>query len=194
MKKTNPILTIVIPVYNEANTIGNLIAHLKEHSFESASTEIIIVDGGSQDETLKIANEFDVRILRSSKGRATQMNLGARHASANILYFLHADTFPPKNFDTFIVASVKEGALVGCFRMYFDSDSHFLRFFAWFSRINHPICRGGDQSLFITKELFLQSQGFNEEYKVYEDNEFITRLSRKNEFKILCEYVTDIGP
>ncbi|MCJ7467711.1 MAG: TIGR04283 family arsenosugar biosynthesis glycosyltransferase [Maribacter sp.] len=190
MKRVQPHISIVIPVLNEGDTIGNLLTYLNQRSFDRSSLEVIVVDGGSTDKTFKIAGEFNVTVLKSLKGRAKQMNAGAKIASANILYFLHADTFPPKNFDSLILDSVKNGSSVGCFRMHFDSASRFLRFFAWFSRINHPICRGGDQSLFITQELFLQTQGFNEKYLVYEDNEFIARLSRKNDFKILPEYVT----
>jgi rSAM/selenodomain-associated transferase 2 len=190
MKQVKPNISIVIPVLNEEGNIGKLLTYLNQRSFDRSSFEVIVVDGGSTDDTLRLARRFDVKILITSRGRAKQMNLGARNASADILYFLHADTFPPKNFDSVIIDTVKNKSPVGCFRMHFDSDSRFLRFFAWFSRINHPICRGGDQSLFITQELFLQSQGFNEDYLVYEDNDFIARLSRKNDFKILPEYVT----
>jgi len=77
----------------------------------------------------------------------------------------------------------------GCFQMKFDSDSKFLSFFAWFSRLNIKLCRGGDQSLFITKDLFEKSGGFNENYIVYEDNEFIGRLYDLVHFKVLSRHV-----
>jgi rSAM/selenodomain-associated transferase 2 len=190
MKKARPNISIVIPVLNEGDTIGKLLAYLDRQSLDRSSFEVIIVDGGSTDDTLAIARKFDVKILITSRGRAKQMNHGARNASAEILYFLHADTFPPPDFDGILIDTVKNKSHAGCFRMRFDSESRFLRFFAWFSRLNHPICRGGDQSLFITQALFLLNQGFNEKYLVYEDNEFIARLSRNTEFKILPEYVT----
>jgi predicted glycosyltransferase involved in capsule biosynthesis len=106
-----------------------------------------------------------------------------------VLYFLHADTFPPKNFDKIILSAIQKGNETGCFRMKFDSESKFLSFFSWFSRINHKICRGGDQSLFITKELFIRSGGYDESYKIYEDNEFIGRLYKLTNFIILPDQV-----
>jgi len=110
-------------------------------------------------------------------------------AKGEILYFLHADTLPPRGFDKSIVKAIQNDYETGCFQMSFDSDSLFLKFFAWFTRVNHTICRGGDQSLFITKELFTKIKGFNEDYIVYEDNELIERLYKKTYFKILPEKV-----
>ena len=73
--------------------------------------------------------------------------------------------------------------------MQFDSQNLILQFFGWLSRINHTLCRGGDQSLFITKSLFEKSDGFNENYLIYEDSEFISRLYQKTNFKILPQKV-----
>lgn len=117
------------------------------------------------------------------------MNLGAKMANGSILYFLHADTYPPKNFDTHILHAVSNGKSAGCFRMKFDSQNWLLRVSAWFTRINHSMCRGGDQSLFITKALWHRSNGFNEAYIIYEDTEFIGRLYKLDGFKVLPQEV-----
>lgn len=182
-------LSIIIPVLNEQLILDQLLSHLDKNIYRKNSYEVIVVDGGSSDDTLKVAEKHNARIITSKKGRAVQMNTGAEYAKAQVLYFLHADTFPPKNFDEIIHNSVNDGYDVGCFRMRFDTRNIFLRFFAWFSRINHTLCRGGDQSLFITKKVFLASGGFNEDYRIYEDSEFIGRLYTYTNFKIIPEYV-----
>ncbi|WP_019668978.1 TIGR04283 family arsenosugar biosynthesis glycosyltransferase [Eudoraea adriatica] len=185
----NPSLSIIIPVLNEESNIVRLLEYIQENSSNVNIKEILVVDGGSTDETKEAASQYDVLVLHSEKGRARQMNLGAENAKGEVLYFLHADTFPPKNFDKIILNAIKKGTKTGCFRMKFDSDSRFLSFFSWFSRINHKICRGGDQSLFITRELFNKSGGYDEAYKIYEDNEFISRLYKITDFKILPDQV-----
>jgi len=184
-----PKISIIIPVLNESAIIGRLITYLKNNSNSNTIKEIIIVDGGSKDDTIAILKKFDVTTLFSEKGRAKQLNHGAKKATGNILYFLHADTYPPKNFDSLILEAYKSGAETGCFRMQFDSKNPFLQFFGWLSRINHTLCRGGDQSLFITKVLFEKNIGFNESYLIYEDSEFISRLYKTTNFKILPQNV-----
>jgi len=185
MKQNKPNISIIIPVLNEADCVGTLLTYLKENYESKASHEIIIVDGGSTDDTVAIALEHGAKVVCSEKGRAKQLNRGATMAQHAILYFLHVDTFPPKNFDKKIITATKNGNQVGCFQMKFDSNSRFLNFFAWFTRLNYKICRGGDQSLFITKDLFLKTNGFNEKYTIYEDNEFIGRLYKTSSFTIL---------
>lgn len=189
MKDNTPQISIIIPVLNEASFIGNLLEHLKPYNTSTNIKEIIVVDGGSTDKTISIASNYDITLISSEKGRAKQMNLGAKYATGQILYFLHVDTFPPKNFGTAIINAVKENHLTGCFRMQFNSTSYFLKFFGWLTRINHKSFRGGDQSLFITKKLFIRSKGFNESYTIYEDSEFIARLYKLNGFEVLPEKV-----
>ena len=100
-------ISIIIPILNEADNIQNLLQYLMSNSKEENISELIIVDGGSTDnsqEQIKTfigssASKTNIKLLKSPKGRAKQMNLGAKTAQGNILYFLHADSFPPKNFD-----------------------------------------------------------------------------------------------
>lgn len=189
MKPNHPQISIIIPVLNEEASIGSILTYLKNNSTKKNIKEILIIDGGSTDDTVVIASQIDCVVIRSRKGRAKQMNIGAKQAAGDILYFLHVDTLPPKNFDSSILEAIANGSQTGCFQMKFDSKSRFLSFFAWFSRVNHKLCRGGDQSLFITKTLFEKSEGFNEDYVVYEDNEFIGRLYEMVPFKILPRHV-----
>ncbi|MGS0526215.1 TIGR04283 family arsenosugar biosynthesis glycosyltransferase [Zobellia nedashkovskayae] len=182
-------MSIVIPVLNEAKGIAQTINYLTANSSPENIKEILIVDGGSADNTTSIAEHNGARVIHSEKGRAKQLNYGAQNAKGAILYFLHADTLPPHDFDQCLIDAVEEGFETGCFQMKFDSNSLFLSFFAWFTRVNHEICRGGDQSLFVTKQLFNRSGGFDEAYVVYEDNEFIGRLYKSTFFKILPRHV-----
>ncbi len=177
-------LSIVIPVLNEEDYIGELLSYLKGFCSDH-TTEILVVDGGSTDKTVQLASDAGATVLQSAKGRAVQMNYGASRAKGDILYFLHVDTFPPKVFEKAVLDAVHNGYPAGCFRMKFDTESRFLQFFAWFSKVNHKLCRGGDQSLLIKKQLFQELGGFNENYKIYEDTEFICRIYQRDKFRVL---------
>lgn len=179
------LLSIIIPVLNEENNILKLLEHIKAASFDYKNIEIICIDGGSSDQTIVHLKNSEVSYKITSKGRATQMNTGAKMANGDILYFLHADTFPPKHFDLHIRNAVLKNWQAGCFRMQFTPSNIFLDFFAFLARFNLPICRGGDQSLFVTKNLFKTINGFNNTYKIYEDVEFTNRLYKLVNFKIL---------
>ncbi len=185
----NNTISIIIPVLNEENYLGKILTHIALTSSTKNIEEIICIDGGSSDKTVAIAQQYGAKVVQSKKGRARQMNLGAKYATGNTLYFLHADTSPPKNFDLMILDAIEQGHESGCFRMRFDTKNPILRFFAWLSRINHTLCRGGDQSLFIMRNLFKETEGFNEDYLIYEDTEFIQRLYRKTSFKVLPDHV-----
>lgn len=190
MTAFQPEISIIIPVLNEADYIKKVLLAISENAGTDRIKEILVVDGGSTDNTIFNAREFGATVISSKKGRAVQMNFGAEHATGKFLYFLHVDTLPPKNFDLAIINAFEAGFEVGCFEMQFNSSSRFLKFFGWCTKINHQLCRGGDQSLFITKNLFQDAKGFNENYIIYEDNEFIQRIYRLKPFKIIPAKVT----
>ncbi len=189
MRQSNPKISILIPVLNEESGLGDVLRHLNSNIRSSQVEEIVCIDGGSSDRTVEIAEAHGARVILSDRGRAKQMNTGAKQAKGDLLYFLHADTLPPQGFDTLVLKAVEEGSESGCFRMKFDSRNPVLRFFGWLTRINHTLCRGGDQSLFIKKELFEEAGGFDEKYLIYEDTEFIQRLYEKTEFTVLPQHV-----
>ena len=145
-----------------------------------------MVDGGSEDSTVHDAECHGGRVLLSDKkGRAVQMNAGVASSHGEILYFLHADSTPPPNFDQDIIEAVKNGSKSGCFRLRFDSENHLLRFSSWMTRLNLMVCRGGDQSLFITYQLFDKLGGFNEQMELMEEHDFISRIRKMARFKII---------
>jgi rSAM/selenodomain-associated transferase 2 len=179
-------ISIIIPVLNESDNIGSLITHLINNSSSSNIADIIVVDGGSTDGSQAIIASFKtVRLINSEKGRAKQMNLGAKQANGDIFYFLHADSFPPKDFDQFIIAEVEKGNKAGCFRMQFDSNHWWLKLASWFTQFSWRACRGGDQSQFITRDLFEEIGGYNEDYIIYEDNILINALFERNAFIVI---------
>ena len=190
MSAFQPQISIIIPVLNESDYIKKVLGEISRNIGSDRIKEILVVDGGSTDDTISHASSYGATVLCSEKGRAAQMNFGAKKATGELLYFLHVDSLPPKNFDLAILKSIEAGNEVGCFQMRFNSNSRFLKFFAWCTRINHQLCRGGDQSLFITKKLFKETKGFNESYIIYEDNEFIQRIYRLKPFKIIPAKVT----
>lgn len=184
-------ISIIIPVLNEAETISDLIKHLLINSSKKNISEIIVIDGGSTDDSQKIVLAFtEVKFLTSKKGRAKQMNLGVKHAKGSILYFLHADSHPPKNFDEVIVNEVKTGNLAGCFKMKFNSNHWWLKLAGWLTQFNWRACRGGDQSLFVTNDLFEELNGFDENYSIYEDYDLINKLYVKKQFIVIQEWLT----
>ena len=177
-------ISIIIPTHNEAASIGKLVGYLLKHGGEQVK-EIIISDGDSTDKTVAIAEQAGASVLISpQKGRAAQMNYGAANTSGDILYFVHADSFPPVNFASDIIKAENDGYNFGRYRTKFGSDKFLLKINAWFTRFNWFICYGGDQTLFITRKLFEQSGGFKNELLIMEEFEFCERLMKKGKYKI----------
>lgn len=177
-------ISIIIPTYNEAASIAGTLSTVCKAAGSKKDIEIIISDSGD-DNTLQIASGFPVKTFRSPKGRAVQMNRGAEAASGQMLYFLHADTLPPEGFLDDIQSAAANGHEAGCFRLTFDDLHWLMQTYGWFTRLPLTICRGGDQSLFITAGLFSRIGGFNEELRIMEDIEIIERINRHTSFTIL---------
>jgi rSAM/selenodomain-associated transferase 2 len=179
-------ISIIIPTYNEAENIGSLIDYLGINASFPDKLEIIVSDGISEDNTLEIAQSKGAKtITQKHTSRALQMNAGSKIANGDIYYFLHADSYPPKNFDEYIKATVNRGYEAGSFRMKWDMNHPLLNIFAWFTRFNHTWCRGGDQSIFITRNLFEKIGGYNESYRFLEDYEIVKRIKKYSKFKVI---------
>jgi rSAM/selenodomain-associated transferase 2 len=182
-------VSVIIPTYNEEAVIAESMQALLALTERGEGVEIIVSDASS-DRTPEILAGFPLAVSKSIKGRAVQMNNGARHATGSILYFLHADTLPPESFLEDIRSAVKEGKRAGCFKMSFDDDDPVLKLFGWFTQFPLMVCRGGDQSLFIDRILFDELGGFNESMHIMEDYDIVRRIEERELFHILGNEVT----
>jgi rSAM/selenodomain-associated transferase 2 len=180
-------ISIIIPVLNEINSIGNTLKVILPIS----DIEIIIVDGGSRDETVKFCENLGLKVISSVKGRSLQMNTGAKFATADILLFLHGDTLLPVNFVPLIQQTLMDNHIIaGAFELKINSPKWGLRWIEklvkWRSRIFQlPY---GDQAIFLRKSTFIEIGGFPE-IPIMEDFELIRMLRKKGQIKIVPESV-----
>lgn len=185
----NSTISVIIPTFNEANNIVNLIQNLKEYG-QNAIAEIIVVDADSSDDTAAVAHRAGAKVLNSAEpGRAIQMNLGAKKATGDILYFVHADTQINPDFVADIRQALAENYMLGCYRYVFDSPKPILKFNAYCTRFDRIWCRGGDQTLFVPKAIFTNLGGFKTDHRIMEDYEFILRARKQYQFKIIPKNV-----
>ena len=185
--ETPALVSIIIPTYNEAAGIVALLRHLQMAGAGiDAAVEIIVADGNSTDATVALARQAGAQVVACpAKGRAAQLNFGARQAVGNILYFLHADTLPPVGFLDDIRQAVAASYGCGCYRLAFDTPHWFLRANAWFTRFNVEAARFGDQSLFVLKTVFEQAGGYREDMIMLEDQEITRRLRQHSRLRVL---------
>lgn len=177
-------ISIIIPTYNEAENIAALIIFLKNNSNNSVA-EIIVSDGGSNDDTVSLSKAAGAITFTSpQKGRAAQMNYGSSKATGDILYFVHADTFPPASFATDIIEAVKNNFDCGRYQTKFNSKKWIYKFNAFFTRFDWFICYGGDQTFFITKKLFTELGGFKNEMMIMEEYDLTARAKQQGHYKI----------
>lgn len=177
-------ISIIIPCYNEAENIASLINYLKGNS-KNSIIEIIVSDGGSSDQTQTLAASAGAIVLTApKKGRAAQMNFGASIAKGCILYFVHADCLPPINFIDDIESAVKDGFGCGRYRTKFNSTKLRYKFNAFFTRFDWLICYGGDQTFFITRNLFDAINGFDNSMQIMEEYDLTARAKKLGRYKI----------
>lgn len=151
--------SIVIPTLNEERALGSCLNALLTLP---ANREIIVVDGGSTDNTPKLAKVLADKVLFAAKGRASQMNAGAKNASGDVLIFLHADTFLPEDALQQIEQALNANRCWGRFDVRFNCNHPMLKIVAfcmnWRSRMTGIAT--GDQAIFVEKRCFDSMGGY----------------------------------
>jgi len=162
-----PELSIIIPCLNEQKGIALFIHELQKLR---PQCELILVDGGSGDKTVQIAEPFVDHLIHSPCGRAQQMNAGAKKASSNVLIFLHADTFLPDDAVSQIQQALQDGYRWGRFDIRLIGGHWFLPVISYFMNLRSALSgiTTGDQALFIDKSLF-QQVGYYPNIAIMED-------------------------
>ena len=182
-------ISIIIPTLNEAENIGQLVQYLKRHATH-ALLEIIVVDAQSDDNTEGAARRAGATVLTSEKrSRAAQMNIGAKAAKGDILYFVHADCYPPETYCVDIQNFIQGGFHLGCYRYRFDSNHILLKINAYCTRFSAMWCRGGDETLFVVRHVFEELNGYDEYYSIMEEYDFIRRAKMLFKMVIMPKYV-----
>ena len=180
-------ISVIIPTLNEAATIGETLRRLRS----SASCEVIVVDGGSDDGTPELARPQADLVLSAGRGRATQMNVGARAASGQVLLFLHADTVLPPDFPALLENALRNPRVVGGrFDVRLDAEGRLFRIIETLMNLRSRLSRiaTGDQAIFVRSRTFQELGGYREA-ELMEDLELSYRLKRQGELACLRERV-----
>lgn len=191
-------ISVIIPTLNEERTIMATVAHTATLGFD----ELIVADGGSTDATPALVESYRLNTQQSAlspiqwvtapRGRASQMNEGARASGGEILLFLHADTQLPHDAKAKIESTLSDQRIVGGrFDVRFDRPSIWgaviSRMMNWRSRLSGIAT--GDQALFVRRPIFERMGGFAD-LPVMEDIDFSRRLKRMGATAALTETVT----
>ncbi len=172
-------LSIVVPVLNESVTLPALLEQLLP--LHRGGVEVIIADGGSEDGTAMIAKRAGFRLVRSERGRARQMNAGARSAGGDVLLFLHADSRLPNGAERLIYAALADGHHVwGRFDVEFDVRTWIMDATAFGMNLRSCLTgiATGDQAIFVTRAAFEAVGGFPDQ-PLMEDVEITSRLRKR---------------
>lgn len=180
-------ISIIIPVLNEERALPNT---LQEVFSQAGEFEVIVVDGGSTDNTLDIVSQDSrIQLLTATTGRASQMNAGAQQASGDWLLFLHADTLLP-NDALLNIEQLSSESQAGGFKHRFSGHAWSLRLISWLHNFR---CRWtrifyGDQAMFVRRKLFTELGMFPNE-PILEDLLFSEQLVKVTRPVILDSYV-----
>ena len=181
--QTDLSIGIVVPVLNESKTLRYFLSRLYEVS--RGRYPVVVVDGGSTDDSARIARQFFHTEVISTASRGMQLNHGARGLFTDVLLFVHADSELPRGFDFHIQRALADpGVFGGCFRLEFDVHHSLLKFYAWFTKFPGRFFHYGDQAFFIRRETFGVMGGFSA-LPFLEDVDFLRRLKRLGKFAVL---------
>jgi rSAM/selenodomain-associated transferase 2 len=186
-------LSIIIPVLNEGEAIAAALDALAV--LRALGAEVIVVDGGSRDATIQRARPRADRVILAPRGRALQMNAGAKKAAGDVLLFLHADTNLPPDADHVVLSGLeRSGHAWGRFDVKIEGRSPVLRVIAWLMNIRSRLTgiATGDQAMFVRRAAFQAAGGFPA-IPLMEDIALCKRLKRVSRPLCLRERVTSSG-
>ena len=170
-------LRIVMPVFNECRTLALRLRALS--SLSQRGAQLVVVDGGSTDGTWAIAAALADQVILAPRGRAAQMNAGAKGATADALLFLHADTQLPTDAGPLIARALQAGHAWGRFDVRIDGTQAALRLVAWLMNLRSRLTgiATGDQTMFVRRTVFESLGGFAD-IALMEDVALSSRLRR----------------
>lgn len=172
-------ISIIIPAHNEFDNLQRLFSDTDFLRHKQLTEIIVAVSPTTTDNTQGLSHINKVQSLHcENKGRATQMNEASKIAKGGILVFLHADVMPPQGFIDDIQKSLIAGFDAGFFSYRFDKDYWYLRINSSFTAKDGFFTGGGDQCLFIKKNVFRKLGMFNEEQSLMEDFEFFSKMKK----------------
>lgn len=184
-------LSIIIPALNEAAHLQETLdSTLVEQSLRDR-VEVIVSDGGSQDDTVAIAKRHGARTIVSRPGRARQMNAGASIATGEWLLFLHGDSRLPSDYFSEVATAMQRGFIGGAFRFKLKDSTLLMRCVELGTNLRsrswgRPY---GDQGIFVRADLFFEMAGYRD-WPLMEDYELVGRLRRRGKFALLKSAVT----
>jgi len=184
-------ISVIIPSFDENQYLLNSIESVLQNNY--ADCEIIIVESGNIENTIKILKQYDIKIIKSRKGRSYQLNFGAKIAKGNILLFLHADTVLPENSLTEI-ESVAKNNVGGGFLQKFSGNNFLLKLVSFRSNSRSMINKifFGDQAVFVRKQIFDKLNGYRD-IPIMEDLDFSKRMKKMGKISVIKDEVTVSG-
>ena len=183
MNSDRPFISIIIPTLNEADFIADTLGAIPKNP----GLEVIVVDGGSRDDTPTIARSLGARVFHSAPGRARQMNQGAARANGEILLFLHADTRLPEGFTEYIRQCLKRHRVVaGAFRLGLAPPVKGSAFIEKMANLRAEKMRlpYGDQAIFVSAKRFEKLGGYKE-IPLLEDVDLVRRLRKVGRLAVI---------
>ena len=178
-------VSIIVPTLNEELVLEKTLTQFQQLS----PHELIVSDGGSDDDTRNIAGRFSHRVITGSAGRALQMNVGADEAPGDILLFLHADSrIEPESYRKMLQCMQNPKWIGGAFKLCIESGKWSLKLIALLANIRSKYfgLAYGDQGFFVRKEVFKDMNGFSP-LPICEDLDFYHRLRKKGPVILLKE-------
>lgn len=181
-------ISIIIPVRNEEVAIGPCLDSLADYS----DLEILVVDGGSSDQTIQEIQRRGYKPVSSAPGRGKQQHTGAKAASGDFFLFLHCDTSLPRNFTTHVRKILEqEGVAAGAFQLAINAQGLGYRIIEYSANLRSRLLQlpYGDQALFIKKETYFAANGFPDQ-PILEELDFLSRLKNLGRIVIAPDYAT----